>query len=79
MLPAAGGVAEKAGTWEDPSAEADGTIGHYRLYAADGVTCHEQGSVTATGGGGDLELDEVEIAVGQAVSIARFTRTAGNA
>lgn len=79
MLPAANGVAEKTGTWEDPSAEASGTVGHYRLYAADGATCHEQGSVTATGGGGDLELDEVEIAVGQAVSIVSFARTAGNA
>src|SRR5882672_7502258 len=35
----------------DLAADAAGTIAHYRVYAADGTTCHKQGSVTLTGGG----------------------------
>lgn len=43
MAPASGGTKGKAGTWEDTSADAGGRCGHYRLYASDGGTCHEQG------------------------------------
>ena len=43
------------GTWQDLSADASGTAGYWRLYASDGTTCHAQGTVTATGGGGDME------------------------
>jgi len=46
--------------------------GHYRLYASDGTTCHYQGSVTATGGGGDLTVDNVSIASGQSVSVTSW-------
>lgn len=49
---ASSGSKSKSGTWEDTSADAPGTAQHYRLYASDGTTCHLQGSVTATGGGG---------------------------
>jgi hypothetical protein len=35
--------------------------------------------VTATGGGGDMTLDNNVLAVGQAVSITSFTLAAGNA
>jgi len=38
-----------------------------------------QGSVTVTGGGGDLTLDNVSIAAAQAVTITGFTLTDGNA
>jgi len=37
-----------------------------------------QGTVTATGGGGDLELDNTSIAATQKVTITTFTLTAGN-
>jgi hypothetical protein len=44
-----------------------------------GGTCHAQGSVTATGGGGDLTLDNVNIASGQTVSVATWAFTDANA
>lgn len=47
--------------------------GHYRLYASDGTTCHSQGSITVTGGGGDMTLDNVSIASGQSVSITSWS------
>jgi hypothetical protein len=42
-------------------------------------TCHIQGTVTVTGGGGDLTLDNTSIASAQTVVINTFTLTAGNA
>ena len=56
-----------------------GTAGHFRLLDSGGTTCHAQGTVTATGGGGDLTLDNTSIASGQSVTITSFTLTAGNA
>lgn len=76
--PSAGAVA-KAGTWEDTSADDAGTAGHFRLYATDGTTCHMQGTVTATGGGGDMTVDNVVFAAGQSFTITGFTITEGNA
>ena len=58
---------------------ADGTAAHFRIYASDGTTCGYQGSVTATGGGGDLTLDTVSILTGQLVSITSWSITDGNA
>lgn len=78
MAAASGGSKAKSGTWQDTSADATGTAAHYRLYASDGTTCHEQGSVTATGGGGDLTLDNVSIATAQSVTITGWTWTDGN-
>jgi len=75
---ASGGAKAKAGTWEDTSADAAGTAAHWRLYASDGTTCHAQGSITATSGGGDLELQNTSLAVGQAVTITAFTLTDAN-
>lgn len=57
---------------------AAGTLGHYRIYASDGTTCHEQGTITATGGGGDLTVDNVVIANGQGGSITGKSLTDGN-
>ena len=76
---AASGTKSKSGTWEDISADAGGTAGHWRLYASDGTTCGSQGSCTATGGGGDMELDNVTINAGQQVTITAWTFTDGNA
>lgn len=72
---AAASAATKAmsGTWQDSSADAAGTAAHFRIYASDGTTCHLQGTVTATGGGGDLTLDNAVLAVGQLVQITSFT------
>jgi hypothetical protein len=79
MTAASSGAKALSGTWQDASADATGTAAHWRIYASDGVTCHLQGSVTATGGGGDLTLDNVSIASGQTVTITSFTLTDGNA
>lgn len=79
MAAAASGSKGKSGTWEDSSADADGTAGHFRLYASDGTTAHAQGTVTATGGGGDLTVDNVSFATGQPFTVTGFTLTAGNA
>jgi hypothetical protein len=78
MAAAGSGAKAKSGTWTDATADATGTAGHFRLYASDGTTCHGQGTVTATGGGGDLTLDSLSITSGQAVTITAFTLTAGN-
>lgn len=79
MAAAAAGVKAKSGTWEDLSADAAGVVGHFRLYASDGVTCHMQGVVTITSGGGDMEVDNTNIAVGQQITVTTFQITAGNA
>lgn len=79
MAAAASGSKAKSGTWEDTSADAAGTAGHFRLYASDGSTCHMQGSVTATGGGGDLVVDNTSFGVGQDFLITAFSITDGNA
>lgn len=79
MDPAAGGTKSKAGTWQDLSADASGTAAHWRLYENDGVTCHMQGDVTPTGGGGNLQLDNVSIVAGQRVTVTAWVVTGGNA
>ena len=78
MASASGGSKEIAGTWEDLSADATGTAAHFRLYASDGSTCHLQGSVTATGGGGDMTVDNTSFASGQKFTVTGFTLTDGN-
>lgn len=79
MAAASGGTKAKAGTWEDTAADAAGTAAHFRIYATDGTTAHIQGTVTATAGGGDMTVDNVVFAVGQAFTVTGFTLTAGNA
>ena len=78
MGAASSGAVSKSGTWADVGVAA-GTAAHYRLLDSTGTTCHEQGTVTATGGGGDLTVDNTSIAVSQAVSITSWTRTQGGA
>lgn len=72
---AAGGTGSKAkaNTWSGTGAAA-GTAAHYRLKNAAGTKL-EEGTVTATGGGGDMTLDNTSIAVSQAVSVNTYTRT----
>ena len=56
-----------------------GTAGYYRIYESTAMTCHEQGSVTATGGGGDMIIDNAAITTGQTVKITSWTKTAPGA
>jgi hypothetical protein len=78
MAAASGGSKAKSGTWQDTSADATGTAAHWRLKTSGG-TCKAQGTITATGGGGDLTLDNTSINSGQTVTITSFTITDGNA
>lgn len=79
LAAASGGSKSKSGTWEDASADATGTAAHFRVYANDGTTVHMQGTITATGGGGDMTLDNTSIASAQQVTITSFTLSAGGA
>lgn len=79
MAAASSGAKAKSGTWEDTSADATGTAAHFRIYASDGTTAHIQGTVTATGGGGDMTVDNTSFASGQAFTVTGFTLTDGNA
>lgn len=79
MSNASSGSKAKLGTWQDTSADNTETAGYFRLYDSTGTTCHLQGTITATGGGGDMTLDNVSIAAGQSVTITGFTLTEANA
>lgn len=79
MAAASGGTKAKSGTWEDTSADATGTAAHFRIYDSGGSTCHIQGTVTVTGGGGDMTVDNTSFAAGQDFIVTAFTLTAGNA
>lgn len=78
MAAAASGAVAKNGTWEDLSADATGVAAHFRAYRSNGTTCDLQGTVTGTGGGGDLEVQNVNFAAGQSFTITGFTITAPN-
>ena len=79
MAAASSGSKALSGTWQDLSADAAGTAGHFRIYDSGGTVCGIQGSITATGGGGDMTLDNTSIASGQQVTITSFTLTDANA
>ena len=72
-----GGVSAKAGTWAGTVTGA-GTAAHYRLKSSGG-TCHEQGTVTITGGGGDLTMNNPVLEIGQPVTMNTWGRTAPGA
>lgn len=87
MANAASGQKALSGTWS-AAATAAGTVGHFRITKAGvssanmlsgGTYVEAQGSVTATGGGGDMTLDNAVVAVDQVVTINTFTLTDGNA
>jgi hypothetical protein len=77
MAAASGGTKALSGTWQDLAADAAGTAAHFSI--DQGATCHIQGTVTATGGGGDMTIDNTSIAAGQQVTITSFNLTAGGA
>lgn len=78
MAAASGGTKAKSGTWEDTSANDDGDLGYWRIYDSGDTAAHLQGTITATGGGGDMTVDNVSVASGQKVTVTSFTLTAGN-
>lgn len=72
------GLAALLGTPLSGTAVATGTAGNFAVETNAGANVF-QGSVTATGGGGDLTLDNVSIATGQTVNISslNYTHPAG--
>jgi hypothetical protein len=79
MSAASGGVKSLLGTWQDLSADATGVIGHFRVFDSGLTTCHMQGDCTNTGGGGDVQLQNVNVNAGQPITVTSFTLTEGNA
>lgn len=57
---------------DDIAADNGGTAGYYRVYASNGSSCHMQGTVTPTGGGGDMTIDNAVLVAGQKVSITSW-------
>ncbi len=83
---ASGGVLTLSSITQDSSADATGTATFFRVYSSsDGSTLTDttnnvfQGTVTATGGGGDIELNTTSIVSGGPVSITSWTVTAPGA
>jgi len=77
MEAASSGSKAKNGTWQDLSADDDGTAAHFRIYASNGTTAHMQGTVGTSGA--DLNLSSVSFTAGQSVTITSFTLTEANA
>lgn len=78
MAAFASGTASKVGSWS-ASASGTGTAGYYRIWDSGVTTCHVQGTVTATGGGGDMTVDNTSIASGQTVTVNTYSITEANA
>lgn len=76
------GAIAKNGTWSDSSADAAGTAGWFRISQTGDTDVQDasysriDGTVTATGGGGDITLDNTSIALAQSVEITSFTLNA---
>jgi len=81
MNAASGGTKTLLGTWASTGLGGAGSgtaAGHFRIWDSTVTTCHMQGSITITGGGGDMTMDNTSIASSQSVTINSFTVTAGN-
>jgi hypothetical protein len=74
MAAAASGSKAKTGTWQDTSADATGTAGHFRI--KQGATCHVQGNVGTSAS--DMIVDNVNFNSGQSFTVVTFTINAGN-
>jgi hypothetical protein len=77
MAAAAAGAKAMQGTWQDASADASGTAGHFRIKV--GGTCHIQGSCSGIGGGGDMIIDNPALVATQQFNVTTFTLTASGA
>lgn len=82
MANASAGAKAMTGSWTGTGGAGAGAgtnIGYFRIKDSTNTTCHMQGTVTATGGGGDMTVDNINIANGQAFTVNTFNLTAGNA
>lgn len=73
-----GGAISLAGLTLTITAIAGGTAGYFRMYDS-GAVCHMQGTVTATGGGGDAQMNNTTVTNGQTINLTAFTLTAPGA
>lgn len=71
---ATGGTATANTIGSDTSADATGTAGWFRILTST-ATGAIDGSITPTGGGGDLTLDSVSVTVGGAINATGLTLT----
>ena len=79
--PASAGAMAINGTWEDTSADNTGTIDFFRIFKNADLAlanCVMQGTVSESGGGGDMIVDNDTVNSGQAVSVTAFNLTAPN-
>lgn len=70
---AASGIASKSGSWTAIAVSTD-DAGWFRMKSSDGLVVKD-GSVTATGGGGEIELSNITITTGSVVVINSATIT----
>jgi hypothetical protein len=76
MAAAASGAKALSGTWQDLSADASGTIGHFRVKDSGGSVTHIQGTA---GLAGDMVTDAASTTAGQSFTVNTFTLTDANA
>lgn len=76
MGAAASNLKSKSGTWQDASADNNGTAGHYRIYASDGTTCHFQGTCGTSGA--DMNLNVAALVAGLPFTVDTYTWAEGN-
>lgn len=74
LADAASGAKVQLGTWQDLNADAGATVGHFELCTSGGGVM-VRGTVTITGGGGELTLSAIDIVLNQAVAITGFNFT----
>lgn len=82
LAAASAGAKAKSGTWTITGLSAASTgsnMGHFRVKDSGGSTTHIQGSITVTGGGGDMTVDNISIANAQVATVNTFVLTDGNA
>lgn len=71
---AVGGAIAKSGTWDDQDINASGTAAWFRLL--DGAATEIlQGTITATAGGGDMEVDDINFVAGGVFTVTSFSVT----
>jgi hypothetical protein len=76
FAPSSSGGVLTVSTITAANAIASGLAGYFRLFKSDGITCVMQGTVTQTGGGGDLVADNPTFSSGSPVSFTSWTITA---
>lgn len=65
-------VATASAVTSDTTADATGTAGWFRGYDSNNVAVID-GSITATGGGGDMTLDSVSVVAGGVIALTSWT------